>query len=115
MIRRKIVFKDNVIGKLFITPEFNGDKEGYEARGNCLDGCDKNWDEILEEFVGVETLDDFKEASERAQKHYHSFLGEEILPVKEMENIVDIKGCDYIYLIHDEKVSLVEDLNLLIG
>ena len=107
MIRRKIIFKDDITGKLFVTPEFNGDKEGYEKRGNCLDGCDKNWDEILEEFVGIETLDDFKKASERAQKHYHSFLGEDILPVEEIKDISEAKGCDYTYIVENEKVILI--------
>ena len=92
MIRRKIIFKDDIIGKLFVIPEFNGDKEGYE---------------ILEEFVGIETLDDFKEASERAQKHYHSFLGEDILPVEEIKDISEVKGCDYTYIAENEKVILI--------
>ena len=79
MTRRTIVFFDEESGGYYATPEFNGDKS--EMR-NGMDSCDKDWPEIIKEFEGVDSLKKFKAASEKAQGCYHSFLGDQILPVE---------------------------------
>jgi len=106
MIRRNIILKDSLTGKLFVTPEFNGDKEEFETRKFCSDGCGKNWDEILKEFEGVRTLKEFEEVSERVQNYYHSSFGVEILPVEEIQEISEIKN-DYVYLIEEGNVKVL--------
>lgn len=87
MTRRRVYFYDYKQNKLYSTPEFNGDKEEFVKFSKHEDSCDKNFDEILEEFEGVKTLEEFKNASNKAQSYYHSFLGDEILPIRETENI----------------------------
>lgn len=87
MTRREIYFYDSDTKKLYVTPEFNGDKEEFALFNKHGDSCDKNWDEIIKEFENVKTLDDFKVASDKAQGYYHSFLGDSILPIKEVEKI----------------------------
>ena len=83
MIRRIVVYTDSKTGKTYKTPEFNGDKSEYAELGKCPDGCDADWSDIFKEFENVNSLDDFKEASKRAQGYYHSFLGTEVIPVEE--------------------------------
>lgn len=87
MTRREIYFYDKNSLKLYVTPEFNGDKEEFDLFKKHGDSCDKNWDEIIKEFENVKTLDEFKIASNKAQSYYHSFLGDSILPIKEAEKV----------------------------
>jgi hypothetical protein len=75
MTRRYIVFYDDESGYYYSTPEFNGDKSEMETFGS-QDSCDKDWTEIVFEFEGVDNLNKFKTASEKAQSYYHSFLGD---------------------------------------
>lgn len=85
MTRRIVAFTDPKTGKTYKTPEFNGDKTEYETLmgGKSADGCTADWDEIFKVFDGVTTLAQFKAASKRAQGYYHSFLGDEVLPIEE--------------------------------
>ena len=87
MTRRIVVFTDAETGKTYKSPEFNGDKSEFDLfHGNAKhrDTCDADWGEIFKaEFEKVKTLGEFREASDRAQMYYHSFLGVEIQPVEE--------------------------------
>jgi hypothetical protein len=78
MTRRYLVFYDEGTGYYYSTPEFNGDKSEM-ASIERIDSCDKDWLEIIQEFQGVDTLKKLKDASNKAQSYYHSFLGN-ILP-----------------------------------
>jgi len=72
MTRRIVAFTDKATGITYKTPEFNGDRaEQLQFMGGST--CRSNWDEIFQAFDGVNTLDGFKEASERAQMHWHPF------------------------------------------
>ena len=83
MTRRKIVFYDDDAGSFYSTPEFNGDKTEMEAMRSD-DSCDKDWADILKEFEGVKTLNEFKAVSEKAQRYYHSSIAKhiQIIPVE---------------------------------
>lgn len=98
MTRRKIYFYDNKEKKLYSTPEFNGDKEEFVKFRKAEDSCDKNFDEILKEFIGVKTKEEFEAASNKAQSYYHSFLGDEILPINE---VTTKESEDEIYMINN--------------
>jgi hypothetical protein len=80
MTRRYLVFYDEETGCYYSTPEFNGDKSEMEAFGS-RDSCDKDWPDIVREFEGVATLEEFRAASDKAQSYYHSFLGDYSYPV----------------------------------
>lgn len=99
MTRRRVYFYDQKQNKLYSTPEFNGDKEEFVKFRKAEDSCDKNFNEILQEFKGVKTFEEFKRASNKAQSYYHSFLGDEILPIQEVE---EKNYCDEIYMINDK-------------
>lgn len=99
MTRRKIYFYDKTTSNLYMTPEFNGDKEEFVRFRKRGDSCDKNWNEILEKFEGVETLKDFKNISTQAQSYYHSCLGDEVIPI---EIAKEIKYSDEIYMINEK-------------
>jgi len=80
-----------------MTPEFNGDKSEYAARGTSNDSCDKNWDEIMQDFHGVATLSQFNQANESAQAAYHSCFGNVVLPIDSLDR--SLVRCDIkIYL-----------------
>ena len=95
MTRRRVVFTDTTTGAMYTTPEYNGDKTEFNLFSKRTDLCDKDWDEIFLEFKDVKSLAQFIEANTRAQSYYHSFLGNEILPVEKIECIEDI-SCDMI-------------------
>lgn len=111
MTRREIYFFDKESNKLYVTPEFNGDKEEFALFRKHGDSCDKNWNEIIKEFENIKTLEDFKVASDKAQSYYHSFLGGNILPIKESEFIKNndevymINSDSYIYLFNPTKLT----------
>jgi len=72
MTRRIVAFTDEATGITYKTPEFNGDKaEQLRFMGRAT--CKSNWDESFKEFDEVSTLEDFKDASERAQNHWQPF------------------------------------------
>jgi len=72
MTRRIVAFTDEATGITYKTPEFNGDRaEQLQFMGEST--CRSNWYEIFQEFDGVNTLEGFKEANERAQMHWHPF------------------------------------------
>lgn len=111
MTRRRIYFYDHEQNKLYSTPEFNGDKEEFVKFRKAEDSCDKNFNEILQEFEGVKTLKEFEMASNKSQSYYHSFLGDTILPIEEKENV---EYNDEIYMVNkDGKIYLYnpEELN----
>ena len=102
MTRRRIIFSDKSTGKLYATPEFNGDKAEFDHffKGHTHhDTCDKSWEQILNErFAGIKTLEDFVKASDAAQMDYHSFLGIEIRPVEQIENAGAISADEVFYI-----------------
>jgi hypothetical protein len=71
MTRRKIVFSTG--GAAYETPEFNGDRAEYK-QSKTPNLCSKDWSEIEAEFAAVESLDQFIEASARAQGYYRSSI-----------------------------------------
>ena len=82
MTRRKVLFRDVASGQCYITPEFNGDKTELLQKKSG-DSCDRDWQEIIEEFKGAKTLDEFQKANANAQGYYHSCLpGAKALPVE---------------------------------
>jgi len=88
MTRRKVYFFDDKSNKLYSTPEFNGDKYEFDYFRKKGDYCDKNFDEIIKEFNGVKSLEDFKKASDKVQSYYHSRIVEQvILPIEEVKKI----------------------------
>lgn len=92
MTRRRILYRD-ADGTFWMTDEFNGDKD--ELENYCsLDSCSLNWPDILNIFVGIFSLDNFKEANRRAQLCYHScFPNCEPSPIQKGEDISRI-SCD---------------------
>lgn len=94
MTRRTIAFI-NPDFTMFITPEFNGDRSEF-IRFGSQDSCDKDWADIEKEFQDCKTLEDFKAASDRAQRYYHSCLGDsDPLPVEQADlaSIKEASAC----------------------
>ena len=89
MTRRRIIFLDKQTGKIYISCEFNGDKEEF-WNFRSGDTCNMYWDDIIKTyFSNIQSLSDFKIANEKAQKAYISNITgkSEILPVHEVDNI----------------------------
>ena len=86
MTRRRVIFYYPNDGKLYMTPEFNGDRSEFAARGKGADSCNKDWHEIERHFTGVTTMAHFVNANTVAQSAYHSPLGSEILPIEAVGN-----------------------------
>lgn len=78
MTRRYVVFVD-ADGRRHVAGEYNGCKSEYAARETpksvSLDGCDKDWKDIQDEFDACKTLDDFKATVARVNGYYHSTIG----------------------------------------
>ena len=119
MTRRKIYFFDSKTKKLYATPEFNGDKNEFEFFRKRGDSCDKNFDEILKEFNNIRTLEEFTNASNKAQSYYHSGFGKDsILPIEETSRItyndeiyiIDNEGKPYLY--NQEELKRESILNM---
>jgi hypothetical protein len=110
MTRRNIIFKDNSTGKLYMTPEYNGDKTEFE-RIQSMDSCSLDWDEIMaRNFNSITTLQDFRRANIIAQRHYNSFLDDVVgrcpLPIHEIINTNEIKN-DEVYLIDNGVITKI--------
>ena len=106
MTRRKVYYFDKQTEKLYSTPEFNGDKNEFNLFSKRGDSCDKDFEEIIKEFDNIKNLEEFKNASNKAQSYYHSgFVGTEILPIEEVSEItyndeiymLDRNGKPYLY------------------
>lgn len=119
MTRRKIYFFDSKTKKLYATPEFNGDKNEFEFFRKRGDSCDKNFDEILKEFNNIRRLEEFANASNKAQSYYHSGFGKDsILPIEETSRItyndeiyiIDNEGKPYLY--NQEELKRENILNM---
>lgn len=119
MTRRRLYYFDKLSKKLYCTPEFNGDKKEFDLFSKRGDYCDKNFDEILKEFEGIKSLQEFENASNKAQSYYHSGLvGINILPIDEVEEItyneeiymLDNQGNPYLY--NPEKLTREYILNM---
>lgn len=94
MTRRRIVFIDKETNTIYITNEFNGDKEDFR-NFRAGDTCNMCWQDILDTyFSDIKTLEDFKIANEKAQKEYISNITGKstILPIEIVENINYYKG-----------------------
>lgn len=107
MTRRIFIYVDYETRKLYVSPEFNGDKEEYAQRGGALDTCDLTAEELIEIFK-VKTLPDFQNAAAEAQRRYHSFLHEPdcpktLLPVTEMNvsDLPQINADELIFILQD--------------
>ena len=115
MTRRRIIFTDTE-GRMYATEEYNGDKHDFEWRG-MYGYCDKNWDDIIKDFEGVKTIEDFVKADLKAQQYYHNpefvfcngvqKVDFEYLPIERIYNIEDISA-DKIYLVENGNVTLLE-------
>ena len=117
MTRRRIIFKD-CKNRMYITAEYNGDKSELEER-SAKDCCDKNWDEILQDFEDVRTVEDFVTADLNAQQHYHNsdiILGRgdvvkfdfEYFPIEKFFAFDNISA-DEIYLIENGKIQQLKE------
>lgn len=85
MTRRRFVFVDKSTKKQYISPEFNGCRDEYDARGGSVDSCDISCQELYQLFHVVD-LESFGKACEEAQGHYYSFLkGDAPAPVAELK------------------------------
>ena len=96
MTRRLFIYVDNKERKLYVSPEFNGDKSEYAQRGGALDSCD----------LAAEDSD-FQKACAEAQRCFHSFLDRpnstrELLPVTEVE-VSELPNLDA-----DERIFILE-------
>lgn len=94
MTRRRIVFIDKETNTIYITNEFNGDKEDFR-NFQAGDTCNMSWQDILDTyFSDIKTLEDFKIANEKAQKEYISNITGKstVLPIEVVENINYYKG-----------------------
>ena len=99
MTRRRIVFTEQETGDIYTTPEFNSDKADFKnILPGSRDSCDKEWHEILNEFKDIKTLKEFRQANEKAQSFYHSFLGDERLSVERIRAISEISADEVIIL-----------------
>ena len=74
MTRRRYIFHNKEDGRLYISPEFNGDAEEFVMFKARMDTCDITWTEIEELLKKVSNLEEFKKANEEIQTKYHSFL-----------------------------------------
>lgn len=89
MNRRRIVFTDKETNTMYITSEFNGDKEEF-WNFRMGDTCNMYWQDILDTyFSNIKTLEDFKIANEKAQKEYISNITgtSTVLPIEKVDNI----------------------------
>ena len=89
MTRRRFIFVDNKERKLYVSPEFNGDKSEYAQRDGALDTCDLAAEDLFRLFE-VKTFSDFQKACAEAQQCFHSYLdrpnsAKELLPVTEID------------------------------
>ena len=50
MTRRLFIYVDNKERKLYVSPEFNGDKSEYAQRGGALDSCDLAEEDLFRLF-----------------------------------------------------------------
>ena len=66
MTRRRFVFVDKSTKKQYISPEFNGCRDEYDARGGSVDSCDISCQELYQLFHVVD-LESFGKACEEAQ------------------------------------------------
>lgn len=73
MTRRLFIFVDNKERKLYVSPEFNGDKSEYAQRDGALDTCDLAAEDLFRLFE-VKTFSDFQKACAEAQQCFHSYL-----------------------------------------
>ena len=119
MTRRIVVFTDPVSGKRYMTPEFNGDKTEFAMHKGSLDSCDMDWAEIYDTcFKDVSSLQEFASASIAAQKHYKSFLGEELIEIEEApDDITQNLAAVLLNMSKEEFCSriLLEESDTLVG
>lgn len=100
MTRRVVVFTIDSDGAVLQSPEFNGDKTELECLGSA-DHCDKTWREIERElFLPVRDYRGFRSAVIQAQRHYHSFLDEELpVPPQRKANVEAVPYADEVIFI----------------
>ena len=92
MTRRTIVFIDK-LGRVWTSPEFNGDRSEYSMRNDTVYSCDKRWEEIMARFKAVKSLKEFRRQVIKAQGYYHSFFGDsKPLPVIQIQGFNLVKG-----------------------
>lgn len=109
MTRRIFVFVDAKSSKLFMSPEFNGDRKELEQRSSisgCLDSCDVTLEELYDMFR-VRNLDDFRAACAEAQRYFHSFLDKPGVP-KELLPVTQITLSDLPQLFMDYLIFILE-------
>ena len=113
MTRRLFIFVDNKERKLYVSPEFNGDKSEYAQRDGALDTCDLAAEDLFRLFE-VKTFSDFQKACAEAQQCFHSSLdrpnsAKELLPVTEIE-VSQLPNLDA-----DERIFILEGGRLFIA
>ena len=109
MTRRRFVFANQTVKKLYASPEFNGSSEEYAARGACLDVCDISALELKKLFQ-VGSFDAFSKACEGAQSHYHSFMGcrAPFPPVEiSSDQLNNLQADEIIFIINGELVPAI--------
>lgn len=109
MTRRIFVFVDAKSKKLFMSPEFNGDRKELEQRistSGCLDSCDVTIEELYDMFR-VRNLDDFWAACAEAQRYFHSFLDKPGVP-KELLPVTQITLSDLPQIFADYLIFVLE-------
>ena len=115
MTRKRIVFTDS-LNRRFVSPELNGDKTEFELFG-MGDQCTSKWNEIIKIFSDVSTLDEFKAASDMAQRCYISSIAPGAPPEPVIEINTDsilpdsLRNCELIFL---PEVSVTECDNILL-
>lgn len=94
MARRRRVYLTLPNGTKVFTPEFIGDKAELEAE-KSEKSCDKEWKFIVAEFLGANTIERFRSASNRTQAFFHAAFGfTRPLP---LESEAEVTGVDELY------------------
>ena len=96
MTRRRIIFRTGGGIGFWITPEINGDSDELKRIG-AADTCDLTWLEIKNLFRGVQSWRDFQEASDAAQRSFHSSIA--AVPPEPPRHMLSLDGicCDELY------------------
>ena len=75
MTRRLFIYVDNKERKLYVSPEFNGDKSEYAQRGGTLDSCDLTRDELFRLFEVKPSPTSRKPALRRSDASIPTWIG----------------------------------------
>ena len=112
MTRRRIMFRPNGGIGFWITPEINGDCDEFIRIGSA-DTCDLTWAEMKNLFSGVQSYDDFRQASDALQRCFHSCVAASATEPPVYKLSLDGISCDELYEVDQGQVRRVYETNLV--